>query len=161
MKKLEKKIDEVLNSLKKDQSAFTMCCDDEGHFFYSYCMRGDEIGAGIATILSDAFEDDNDQAIRAAEGIIAGLVAVVERGGKASDKVMRAIAPAAAKQALQSLKRFRKQIENIGEDEDCESCEHNRECQLPSAIKYRKENGIPAPRKRGRNKRKNDEERGS
>lgn len=160
MKKLEKRIDDVMESLKKDQSAFVMCCDDEGHFFYSYCMRENEIGAGIASILSDAFDDDNVQAQRAADGIMAGLMAVINSGGKSSDKIMHALAPVAAKHALKSLKKLQKQIEDIGEDEDCETCEHNRECQLPSAIKYRKENGIPAPRKRGRGKR-NNEERGS
>ena len=37
-----------------------------------------------------------------------------------------------------------------GEDEDCENCERNRSCNLPSAIAYRKANGIPAPKKRSK-----------
>lgn len=53
MKKLEKKIDEILDSLKDDQSLFAMCSNEEGGFFYSYNSRSDEIGAGVATILDD------------------------------------------------------------------------------------------------------------
>jgi hypothetical protein len=156
MKKLEKKIDAILDSLKDDQSLFAMCNNDEGGFFYSYNSRSSEIGAGVATILDDWYNDGKQESRRAAEGIIQGVVVAIMSNEKASREIMRVLAPSAAKAALRGLKEIRKRIEEVGEDEDCENCEHNRECNLPSAIRYRKENGIPAPRKRGARKNKKD-----
>jgi hypothetical protein len=37
------------------------------------------------------------------------------------------------------------------ERENCEECENNSWCPLPDAVKYRKENHIPAPHKRKKN----------
>ena len=50
-----------------------------------------------------------------------------------------------------------------GDDEDCSTCKANRLCPLPQAIKYRKENGIPAPPyvKKGRKNRKQNNEKGN
>lgn len=156
MKKLEKKIDMLLDSLNEDQSVFAMCANKEGNFFYSYYMSEHEIAAGVATIISDAFDDDNDVAQRAAIGIITGIAATIKHGGKSANEVMRVLAPAAADHALKSLKKLRQQIEDMNDDddEDCESCEHNRECQLPSAVKYRKEHHIPRLKKNKKGARK-------
>lgn len=141
MKKLEKKVDELLNSLSQDQSSFA--------------MRDIEIAAGVATILSDWFNDGNKQAEKAAEGILTGIIAVIESDSKASEKIMRKLSAVAAKKALDKLKSLRDAIgglsdddgDNGGEDEDCENCGINRVCNLQSAINYRKEHGIPAPNK--------------
>ena len=96
MKKLEKKVDELIESLSQDQSAFAMCSNVEGKFFYSYCMLSEEIGAGVASILSGWFEDGNEQAKTVAQGIVAGLHAIIAQGGKASDAVMHILAKVAA-----------------------------------------------------------------
>jgi hypothetical protein len=134
-----------------------MCSNEEGGFFYSYNSRSDEIGAGVATILDDWYNDGKQESRRAAEGIIKGVAVSIMSNERVSSKIMRVLAPAAAKAALKSLKEIRKRIEEVGEDEDCENCEHNRECNLPSAIRYRKENGIPAPKKCGARKNKKDQ----
>lgn len=168
MKKLEKKVDDLLDSLKKDQSAFVMCCNDDGEFFYAYNARSEEIGAGIASVVSDWFDDDKEFSQRAAEGVLAGLRAVIKRGGKASEAVARILGRAAAEKTLENIQRLRDILKEVAEDdgkgdnddEDCEGCEINRTCSLPSAIKYRKANGIPAPKKRS-NKRCNENEKGS
>lgn len=157
MKKLEKKIDAILDSLKDDQSVFAMCSNEEGGFFYSYNSRSDEIGAGVATILDDWYNDGKQESRRAAEGIVRGVAVALMSNEKMAREIMHVLAPAAAKAALRGLKEIRKRIEEIGEDEDCENCEHNRECNLPSAIRYRKENGIHAPKKRGAHKNKKDQ----
>lgn len=173
MKKLEKKVDDLLDSLKKDQSAFVMCCNDDGEFFYAYNARSEEIGAGIASVISDWFDDDKEFSQRAAEGVLAGLRAVIKRGGKAGEAVARILGRAAAEKTLDNIMHLRDILKEIAEeevaegdgkgdndDEDCEGCEINRTCSLPSAIKYRKANGIPAPKKRS-NKRCNENEKGS
>jgi hypothetical protein len=40
------------------------------------------------------------------------------------------------------------------EVEDCENCEFMKECDNDTAIKYRKEHGIPKPKKSDRGERK-------
>lgn len=49
------------------------------------------------------------------------------------------------------------------DEEDCSTCKANRMCPLPNAVKYRKENGIPAPPyvKKGRKNRKQKNEKGN
>lgn len=161
MKKLAKKVDELLDSLKKDQSAFTMCCNDDGEFFYAYNARNEEIGAGIAAILSDWFENEKASSQVAAEGIVAGLHAVIKRGGKASDAVLHILAKVAAETTLKRMKNLLEDLHKDLEDgEDCENCDDNRTCNLSAAIKYRKANGIPAPKKHS-NKRCKENEKGS
>lgn len=155
MKKLGKKVDELLDSLKKDQSMFTMCCNDDGEFFYAYNAKSDEIGAGIATILSDWFDDKSETSQRAAMGILMGIRAVIMGGGKTGEAVSSFLAKVAAERAMDSLKNIKEILKGIAEgdgkdneddDENCEGCEINRTCGLPSAIKYRKEHGIPKPK---------------
>lgn len=165
MKKLGKKVNELLDSLKKDQSMFTMCCNDDGEFFYAYNAKADEIGAGVATILSDWFDDKSENSQRAAEGILMGLRATIMHEGKASDAIMHFLGKVAAEKTLGNLKRLKEIIDEVTDDngddnEDCEHCDINRTCSLPSAIKYRKANGIPAPKKRS-NKRCNENGKGS
>lgn len=169
MKKLGKKVDEFLDSLKKDQSMFTMCCNDDGEFFYAYNSKSDEIGAGIATILSDWFDDKSETSQRAAMGILMGIRAVIMEGGKTGEAVSSFLGKVAAERAMDSLKNLKEILKGIAEgdgkdneddDEYCEGCEINRTCGLPSAIKYRKANGIPAPKKRS-NKRCNENGKGS
>ena len=169
MKKLGKKVDELLDSLKKDQSMFTMCCNDDGEFFYAYNAKADEIGAGVATVLSDWFDDKSENSQRAAEGILMGLRAAIMHEGKASDAIMHFLAKVAAERTLDSIKHLSEKLGEISEggskaaddeEEDCSTCDANRVCPLPNAIKYRKANGIPAPKKRSK-KRCNEHEQGS
>lgn len=167
MKKLEKKVDALLDSLKKDQSAIVMCSNDEGEFFYASYAKKQEVAAAIAAILCDYFEDDNEKAEALAVGIVAALRMLVEKHTKAGSAIVHAIAPAASKAALDMLKRLRNALHDAMDDDDdkddeenCAECDAVRECPLPNAIKYRKENHIPAPRNR-KNKRNAKEEKGS
>lgn len=165
MKKLEKKAEDLFKSLKDDQQALLMFCTDDGDFMFSYSMNEKEIAEAVATILSDAFDDEKDGAMRVARGILRGLAMIISEGGKSSDVVMRTLTKVVTEDALSTLTKLIKKMEGVGEDdEDCEHCDYNRTCQLPSAIKYRKANGIPAPRKRGKNgkkRRDNGEEIGN
>jgi len=167
MKKLEKKVDAFLDSLKKDQSAFIMCANDDGEFFYASYAKKEEVAVGIAAILCDYFEENSEGAEAVAVGVIGALKLLVEKHSKAGEAIVRAIAPSAAKASLDMLKKLRDVLRDgisdnndDDEDEDCSTCDANRVCPLPNAIKYRKANGIPAPKKRS-NKRCNENEKGS
>ena len=50
--------------------------------------------------------------------------------------------------AKQNRKERENRRQNVDDEEDCSTCNANKVCPLPQAIKYRKENGIPAPAKR-------------
>jgi len=145
MKSLEKKVDELMESLKKDQSAFVMCNNEDGLFFYSYNSKGDEIAAGIATILSDWFDDGNKHAKRAALGIVTAIHAIVEIGGDAGLAVVKAVSSGMVDRL--SSEFLKEDKDDDDDDENCETCSANRTCNLPKAIQYRVENGIPAPKK--------------
>ena len=165
--KLEKKASEFMDSLKESESAVLMCSDSNDGFFYSAFASRSEVGAAIATILSDYFDDDKKHASVLAEGVLLGLAELVKMRTKAGQAITRVVAKAAAESMEGMLKDLREKLAELVEDdddadkekddyEDCEHCDERRTCPLPQAIKYRKANHIHAPR--GKNgKRKKDE----
>ena len=169
MKKLEKKVEALLESLKKDQSAMVMCSNDDGEFFYESVGNEYSIAAGICTILSDYFDDDNQQAKVFARGMIMALHTLVEERGKAGLAIASTVALATASKSplakslvtiIESLSKAHSDDDDDEEEENCDECDANKVCPLPKAIKYRKENHIPAPRNR-KNKRNASEEKGN
>ena len=54
-----------------------------------------------------------------------------------------------------SLDKLSNDDEDV-EDEDCENCEFLKKCNNDAAIKYRKEHGIPRPKKNKKGGRKVD-----
>lgn len=157
MKNLSKKVDELLESLKEDKGAFVMCNDKEGHFFYAYNSKGEEIAAGIATILSDWFDDEDRRARKAALGILTAIHAVVEMGGDAGLAVVKAVSGGMVGNISSKLFNEDKDDDD-DDDEKCEDCSVNRTCNLPKAIQYRKKNGIPAPKKGKKSKKSSCDE---
>ena len=157
--KLEKKASEFMDSLKESESAVLMCSDSKDGFFYSAFASCSEVGAAIATILSDYFDDDKKHATVLAEGVLLGLAGLVKMRTKAGQAITRVVANAAADATEGMLKDLREKLAKLVEDdddddkddfEDCERCDERRTCQLPQAIKYRKANGIHAPRRKSR-----------
>ena len=155
MKKLEKKVNALIDSLNDDESIAVMCVNANEEFMYSSYAETSEIGAGIATILSDYYNDGNKKAATFAKGIVLGLQALIERRDKASLVVLGEITKSVGKAALKSFER------SIDDDdiEDCAHCDENTTCPLPSAIKYRKANHIPAPRGKNGKRKKNADEK--
>lgn len=156
MKKLEKKIDEMLDSLKDDQSAFTMCANDDGEFFYAHKILPSEMSAGIATILDDGFNKEKDGAKKIAQAIVHAVALSLIRGGKTAEGILEILSPVYSKVSLlKVLKRIsddlKKKIDEDDdkddEDEDCANCPNNRDCPLEPAVKYREENGIESKKK--------------
>ena len=164
MKKLGKKIEEMLDSLKDNQSMFAMCANDGGDFFYAHKILPDEMGAGIATILHDGFNDEKEGAKKIAEAIVQSVAFSLIRGGKTADCIMEILRPAYSKLSLLDLLKrmsddLKKKIDDDDdddeddeddEDEDCANCPHNSDCQLQPAVKYREENGVESKKKCGK-----------
>lgn len=162
--KLEKKASEFMDSLKESESAVLMCSDSNDGFFYSAFASRSEVGAVIATILSDYFDDDKKHATVLAEGVLLGLASLVKMRTKAGYAITKVVAKAAAESMEGMLKDLREKLAELVEDdddddkgdadkddyEDCERCDERRTCPLPQAIKYRKANHIHAPRRKSR-----------
>lgn len=173
MKKLGKKIEEMLDSLKDNQSMFTMCANDKGDFFYAHKILPDEMAAGIATILNDGFNDEKEGAKKIAEAIVHSVAFSLIRGGKTADRIMEILRPAYSKLSLLDLLErisddLKKKIDDDDEDEDdedgddddddddegedvgCANCPRNIDCKLQPAVKYREENGVESKKKCGK-----------
>lgn len=152
MEKLEKKVDNLLESLEKDQSVFVMCNNDDADFFYAYNSASPEVAAGIATIVSDWYDDGKKKSKRAAIGIVAAIRAIVANGGEAGIVIAKAVADGMTDSLM---KKFEKNDdEDDGDkdtDEKCDDCNLKCSCRLPQAVEYRKANGIPEPKGRKKN----------
>ena len=148
MEKLIKKADEFISSLKKDQSAVIICSNDDGEFNYTSYTSVNNMAAAVATILDDYLNDNKEEARTVAEGIVRGVCAYIESGNGGSLQVASQLAHACTLALKNQLAGLKEKLEEF-DDEDCEHCENVMDCPLPSAIKFRKHNHIPAPRKRG------------
>lgn len=148
-KKVEKKIDELINMVGNNESVVVIYKDekDNVHYFDS-CKDGLDIAAAIATVLDDYYGDD------------------IKKHGNAGRRIVLRLMPMismAAKQTLENLRdRLQKMAGDEDEDEDCTDCDERFNCPLPSAIKWRKENHVPAPSNRhGKNGRKRNNPKGN
>lgn len=140
IKKLFEKVD------PEKETLLIMHIDEKDKFATHFCGDIDEITAGIATIIIDGFNDGAREDVDAlANAIIDGVSFSVERPSLSAVKVMLRL--------IKSINKVKESIEaddddDDAEEENCEDCENNRWCPLPDAVKYRKENHIPAPKKR-------------
>lgn len=151
IQKLFKNVDETKETL------LILHIDENDKFCAHVCGDYVEIGAGIATLVYDGLKVDADGCEeKLAKAIVDGVAHTLEIPSLSSIKLMLRLNKAMNK----ASDKIKDELdEKLGEgdnddetpdddDEDCETCENNRWCPLPNAIKYRKENHIPAPKKR-------------
>lgn len=118
-------------------------------------MSNSSVSASLAAVMEQYLLDDcNDEgAARLSEIIIGAVEAIVgisPAGGKLASRLAHA-AIFGMEFSVGRLKKLHKDIE-----EDCGDCEYMRTCDNENAIKYRKENGIPKPKKGKKGARKVD-----
>ena len=168
-KKVEKKIDELINMVGKNEAVVVIYKDetDNVHYFDS-CKDDADIAAAIATVLDDYFGDDINGGKIFAEGVMDALGVIIEKHGRAGRRIVLRLMPMismAAKKTLENLRdRLQKKVVDNNEDadEDCTDCDERFDCPLPSAIKWRKENHVPTPSNRhGKNGRKRNNPKGN
>lgn len=164
MKKTKDAIKKLLDMVDETKETLLILHVDENDQFESHvCGEHIEIEAGIATIVYDGMKEDADENIaRLAKAIVDGVAHTMQIPNLSSVKVMLRLTKAMVKSEEKIKDELAEKLVNLVDDkydededdderENCEDCDNNRWCTLPDAVKYRKENHIPAPHKRKKN----------
>ena len=140
MKTKEKEIQKKLKEL----------CElmDENEKFFFFRKKGNVVDIA----LPNASEENDNRVSAALSSVIEALIGMSPLAGTK-------LASRFAKASLLGMKMTLDKIKDFDEDdeddaEDCENCEFLKTCENESAIKYRKEHGIPKPKKNRKGGRK-------
>ena len=164
MKKTKDAIKKLLDIVDETKETLIILHVDENDKFESHvCGEHIKIDAGIATIVYDGMKEDADENLaRLAKAIVDGVAHTMQIPNLSPVKVMLRLTKAMVKSEEKIKDELYEKLVNLVDDkydededdderENCEDCDNNRWCPLPDAVKYRKENHIPAPHKRKKN----------
>ena len=164
MKKTKDAIKKLLDMVDETKETLIILHVDENDQFESHvCGEHNEIEAGIATIVYNGMKEDADENLaRLAKAIVDGVAHTIQIPNLSAVKVMLSLTKAIVKSEEKIKDELYEKLGNLFDDkydededddepENCEDCDNNRWCPLPDAVKYRKENHIPAPHKRKKN----------
>lgn len=164
MKKTKDAIKKLFDMVDETKETLLILHVDENDKFESHvCGEHIKIDAGIATIVYDGMKEDADENLaRLAKAIVDGVAHTMQIPNLSAVKVMLRLTKAMVKSEEKIKDELAEKLFNLVDDkydededdderENCEDCDNNRWCPLPDAVKYRKENHIPAPHKRKKN----------
>ena len=164
MKKTKDAIKKLLDMVDETKETLIILHVDENDKFESHvCGEHIKIEAGIATIVYDGMKEDADENLaRLAKAIVDGVAHTMQIPNLSAVKVMLRLTKAMVKSEDKIKDELAEKLVNLVDDkydededdderENCEDCDNNSWCPLPDAVKYRKENHIPAPHKRKKN----------
>lgn len=164
MKKTKDAIKKLLDIVDETNETLIILHVDENDKFESHvCGEHIKIEAGIATIVYDGMKEDADENLaRLAKAIVDGVAHTMQIPNLSAVKVMLRLTKAMVKSEEKIKDELAEKLFNLVDDkydededdderENCDDCDNNRWCPLPDAVKYRKENHIPAPHKRKKN----------
>lgn len=164
MKKTKDAIKKLLDMVDETKETLIILHVDENDKFESHvCGEHIEIEAGIATIVYEGMKEDAEENIaRLAKAIVDGVAHTIQITNLSAVNVMLRLTKAMVKSEEKIKDELYEKLGNLVDDKDdededdderenCEDCDNNRWCPLPDAVKYRKENHIPAPHKRKKN----------
>jgi hypothetical protein len=162
-KEIQKKIKELCELMDEDEKFFFF--RKKGNAVNialpsSSEKNDDRVSAALSSVIEAYFLDKGDEGIdRLSEIIVNSVEALIGISPLAGAKLTSRF----AKAALLGMKMTLDRIKDLDEDdddeegvEDCENCEFMRTCENDTAIKYRKEHGIPKPKKNKKGGRKVD-----
>ena len=115
------------------------------------------VSAALSSVIEAHFLDKGNEGVdRLSEIIVDSIEALIVASPLAGTKITSRFASA----AFLGLKKTVDELSNDDDDEDdgedCENCEFLKTCENEAAIKYRKEHGIPKPKKGKKGGRKID-----
>lgn len=164
-KEIQKKITELCE-LMGDNDRFIMFRKSGNMVDIALPAKEDEktdfrISSSLATVIESHLlgNADNDGVERLSEIIIDAVEALIGTSPKASLELQKRFLKASLIGLKMSMKELNSDIKDFVEDEDaedCSECELVRTCNNDAAIKYRKEHGIPKPKKGKKGGRKVD-----
>ena len=159
-KEIQKKIKELCDLMGEDEK------------FFFFRKKGDavtialpeaseendnKVSAALSSVIESHFLGERREGVdRLSEIIIDSIEALIG----VSPLVGAKLTSRFTKAALLGMKMTLDKMNNLDDDddddddEDCENCEFMRECNNDAAIKYRKEHGIPKPKKSDKGERK-------
>lgn len=161
-KEIQKKITELSDLMGEDDKFFMFRKNDNVVDIALPSGNGKvkdvDVSAALASVLEAYLLGNGGKGVdRISEIIISAIEAVVGVSPDAGAKLTSRFAMAALIGMKSTLDKFKSEDdENEEEQEDCEGCELVRTCNNDSAIKYRREHGIPKPKKGKKGGRKVD-----
>ena len=160
-KEIQKKIEELIEAFG-DNDRFIVFHKSDNNVNIALpdgdYVSDEHVSASLATVIEAHLLGKGDEGIaRFSEIIIDAIEALIGMSPKAGEKLISRF----AKAALIGMKMTLDKIKNLDEDddeeddvEDCENCEFLKTCNHKDAVKYRKEHGIPKPKKNKKGGRK-------
>ena len=160
-KEIQKKIKELCELMDEDEKFFFF--RKKGNVVDIALPNASEendnrVSAALASVIEANFLDKGNEGFdRLSEIVVDSIEALIGVSPLAGAKLTSRFAKAALlgmKMALDKIKDFDEDDED--DVEDCENCEFMESCDNDAAIKYRKEHGIPRPKKNKKGGRKID-----
>jgi hypothetical protein len=135
-------LEKIEKEMSNDETLFAIYVNDEtGDMYILTTGEGDaNIVSAFAAILEMSLTNKGDEGMDRVTNIILTALKLVQTSHSI----------AGLKIATEMLKGMLEKggiLNNDDDDEDCEGCEFVKSCDSESAIKYRKEHGIPRPKK--------------
>lgn len=160
MKKTSKLVEEFVESVNPDTEAGMLLRvpnieNGEGTFAV-VCGQEEAVGAALATMIDDAFDDNvKDEREKEIGKIIVNAVeTVIASGRKSGLYITKRIHDALSDSLRNKVSDILANHDNDDKDEDCSTCPINRVCNEENAIAYRKANHIRKPKGSKSNKNK-------
>ena len=162
-KEIQKKIKELCELMEDDDKFFFF--RKKGNVVDIALPNASEendnrVSAALASVIEANFLDKGNEGFdRLSEIVVDSIEALIGASPLAGAKLTSRFAKAALlgmKMTLDKIKDFDEDYEDEDDGEDCENCEFLKTCENEAAIKYRKEHGIPKPKKNKKGGRKID-----
>ena len=148
-KEIQKKIEELCELMGKDDKFFIF--RKNGNVVDIALPSASEendnrVSAALSSVIEAHFLDKGNEGVdRLSEIIVDSIEALIGVSPLAGAKLTSRFAKAALLGMKMTIDKLSDDDED--DDEDCEGCEFVKSCDSESAIKYRKEHGLPRPKK--------------
>lgn len=152
MKETSKLVEEFVESVNPDTEAGMLLRvpnikNGEGTFAV-VCGQEEAVGAALATMIDDAFDDNvkDERDKQIGEIIVDAVATVISSGRKSGLYITKRIHDALAASLKRQVSDILSNHDDDDKDEDCSTCPINRVCNEDNAIAYRKANHIRKPK---------------
>lgn len=160
-KEIQKKIKELCELMDEDDKFFFF--RKKGNVVDIALPNASEendnrVSAALSSVIEAHFLDKGNEGVdRLSEIIVDSIEALIGMSPLVGSKLTSRFAKATLLGLKMTIDKLSDDNDDDNDDdEDCENCEFMRECDNESAIKYRREHGIPKPKKNKKGGRKVD-----
>ena len=150
-KEIQKKIKELCELMGKDDKFFIF--RKNGNVVdialpHESNVDDNKLSAALASVIEAHFLDKGNEGVdRLSEIIVDSIEALIGVSPLAGAKLTSRFASAALLGMKMTIDKLSDDDDEDNDEEDCENCEFLKTCENEAAIKYRKEHGLPRPKK--------------